>query len=458
MYRELLPLRQALSAELKANLSPAVPGIDSEHLLQSYLDRLTMYVGCDVADQILTLFAVDAAGDKLGHLSTANDPQGFEQLWDWLEDLRSRHSLRIMLLAMETTGVYYWACWDFLAQRPNLARVLYNPRTTEHMTEVLSKKVRNELVDAYALAEQVHLGGTPEVVLSEDADLLTARFCSRAARDLAGQVNRKKNQLRALLRAYNPAIGQVFPGAKFHHQAVYALLQQYVFPDECVDAGVEVITAILTAHCRTAFDRQHAERLVALCRDTLSRPIGREQIRQRVHHLVDDITTCQKRKTFFNKTGYRLIENRPETPLLRDATGAGISNTLALVSEVGDVQRFKSGEHLASFLGLTTSKHISGTTIFVSKHITKQGSPNGRYAAVNVAQHLSLRVPKYQQMYERIKNRKPPRKGHYVALVAVARDFVTNVLYDMWRYKRPFFRKVEDYRAYRRKNPRTDEE
>ena len=236
MYRELFPLRQALSVELKANLPPAVPGIDSEHLLQSYLDRLTMYVGCDVADQILTFFAVDAAGDELGHLSAANDPQGFEQIWDWLEGLRSQNNLRIILLAMESTGVYYWACWDFLAQRPNLARVLYNPRTTEHMTQVLSKKVRNELVDAYALAEQVRLGSTPEVVLSEDADLLTARFCSRAARDLAGQINRKKNQLRALVRAYNPALRQVFPGSKFHHQAVYALLQQVVFPDECVDA------------------------------------------------------------------------------------------------------------------------------------------------------------------------------------------------------------------------------
>ena len=51
MYRELQPLRQALSAELKAHLSPAGPGIDPEHLLQTYLDRLTMYVGCDVADQ-----------------------------------------------------------------------------------------------------------------------------------------------------------------------------------------------------------------------------------------------------------------------------------------------------------------------------------------------------------------------------------------------------------------------
>jgi transposase len=457
MYRELFPLRQALSAELKADLSPAPPGIDSEHLLQSYLDRLTMYVGCDVADQILTFFALDTAGDELGHLSAANDPPGFEQVWDWMEDLRSHHRLRIILLAMETTGVYYWACWDFLAHRPNLARVLYNPRTTAHMTEVLSKKVRNELVDAYALAQQVRLGSTPEVVLSEDPDLLTARFCSRAARDLAGQINRKKNQLRALLRAYNPAISQVFPGSKFHHQAVYALLQHYVFPDECRDAGVDVITAILEAHCHTAFDRQHAQRLVARCHDTLSRPIRRDEIRQRVHHLIDDITTCQKRKTYFNKAGYQLIENRPETPLLRAATGAGISNTLALVSEVGDVHRFPSGEHLASFLGLTTSKHISGTTIFVSKHITKQGSPNGRYAAVNIAQHMSQRVPKYQQMYKRIKNRKPPRKGHFVALVAIARDFVTNVLYDMWRYQRPFFLEVEDYRAYRRKNPRLDQ-
>lgn len=53
--------------------------------------------------------------------------------------------------------------------------------------------------------------------------------------------------------------------------------------------------------------------------------------------------------------------------------------------------------------------------------------------AVNIAQHLSRRVPRYQQTYERIKNRKPPRKGH-LALVATARDFVTNVLYDTWCY------------------------
>jgi transposase len=457
MYRELQPLRQALSVELKADLPPAGPGIEPEHLLQTYLDRLTMYVGCDVADQTFALFAVAAAGEELGHLlDVPNHPPGFEQAWEWLEGLRCQHRLRIIVVAMETSGIYYWAWWDFLAGRPNLARVLYNPRTTEHMTEVLSKRVRNDLVDAYALAEQVRLGSTPEVILSEDTDLLSARICSRAARDLAQQINDKKNQLRSLLRAYNPALRQVFPKAQLHHPAVYALLQHYVLPDEFAAADPEPLAAILRDHCRTAFGRDEAAQLIALCRQTLTRPIGRQIIRQRVQQLTQDILAAQQHKAQFLNTGYRLIEKRPETRLLRTVKGAGVSNTLALVSEVGDIRRFPDGPHLASFLGLTTSKHISGTTLFQSKHITKQGSPNGRYAAVNIAGHLSQRVPKYQQMYQRIKSRKS-RQGHFIALVAIARDFVANVLFDMWRYQRPFFLEVEDYRAYRRAHPRSDD-
>jgi transposase len=457
MYRELHPLRQALSVELRANLPPTGSGIEPEHLLQTYLDRLTLYVGCDVADQTFTLCALGASGEELGHLEDVpNHPLGFERAWAWLDNLRGHHHLRIILLAMETSGIYYWAWWDFLAARPNLARVLFNPRTTEHMTEVLSKRVRNELVDAYALAEQVRLGATPEAVLLEDPDLLSARLCSRAARDLAQQINAQKNRLRSLLRAYNPAVTHVFPGAKFHHPAVYALLQHYVLPEEFVTAGAPAIAAILTEHCRTAFGLAEAEQLVSLCRQTLTHPLGREVLHLRVKQLTTDILTAEQHKRQFLKTGYRLIEPCQETQLLLTACGAGISNTLALVSETGGSQRFPDGEHLASFLGLTTSKHISGATLFRSKHITKQGSPNARYAAVNLAQHLSQRVPKYQAMYQRIKGRKPPRQGHLIALVAIARDFVTNVLYDMWRSQRPFFAEVEDYRAYRRTHPHAD--
>ena len=458
MYREIQPFREALSEELKASLFPAMAGVDPDKLLETYLDRLTMYTGVDVADQTFTVLATDAGREVLGSLEgCTNDPDGFQRFITWARDLRDQHDLRIIAVAGETTGIYYWALWDFLGEQPDLARVLFNPRTTEHMGEVLSKKVRNELVDALLLAEQLRLGSTPEVILQEDTNLLTARYYSRAARDLAQQINRKKNQLRALLRAYCPPLSQVFSGSKLHHPAVYALLQEYLFPDEFVQAGAEALAAILTAHCRHAFGLPEAQRLIETCHQALTRPIGRDVIRHLVHGYIEDIATFQQRKTFYLKTGYALIENRLETKLLRTVKGAGISNTLALVSELGDVSRFPSGEHLSSFLGLTTSKHISGATLYRSKRITKQGSPNGRYAAVNVAQHLSQRVPRYQAMYQRIKGRKPPRKGHFIALVAIARDFVANVLYDMWRNKRPFFLKTEDYREYRQEQSRSED-
>jgi transposase len=453
MYRELQPFREALSQELKASLFPVVAGIDPNKLLQTYLDRLTMYTGVDVADQTFTALAQDAGQEILGSIEGyANDPDGFQRFGTWARTLRDRHGLRIIAIAGETTGIYYWALWDFLGEQPDIARVLYNPRTTEHMGEVLSKKVRNELVDALLLAEQLRLGSTPEVLLQEDADLLTARYYSRAARDLAQQINRKKNQLRALLRAYCAPLCQVFPGSRLHHPAVYALLQESLFPDEFVQAGADALATTLVTHCRGAFGLAEAQQLVEASRQALTRPIGRDAIRHLVHAHTKDITTFQQRKAFYLKTGYAVIQDRPETELLRTVKGAGVSNTLALVSEIGDVQRFPSGEHLASFLGLTTSKHISGTTLFRTKGITKQGSPNGRYAAVNVALHLTRYVPRYQAMYQRIKGRKPPRKGHFIALVAVARDFVTNVLYDMWRNQRPFFLEVSDYRDYRRQH------
>jgi transposase len=173
-----------------------------------------------------------------------------------------------------------------------------------------------------------------------------------------------------------------------------------------------------------------------------------------VNDLTAEIRLARTHQKDLLRQGYALIRQRPEAQLLKASMGAGVSNTLALVTEVGDIRRFPDGEHVASFLGLTTSKHISGATLYQAKHITKQGPPNGRYAAVNMALHLSHRVPKYRAMYQALKSRKPPRKGHFVALVAVARDFVTNVLYDMWRYQRLFFIKVEDYREYLRDHPR----
>jgi transposase len=456
MYQELLPLQERLAEELREIVVPqTLPGMDPEKLLKAYLGQLTLYVGVDVGNETLTAVIIDDAGEILDSLvGFANNPQGFERFKRWVEEVRARHKARIVAVGGECTGVYYEEFWRYLQQRTNYARVLYNARTTEHMGEVLSTRVRDDEIDAYLIAEQLRLGSTPESQPSQDLELLEARTCSRFARDIAKEINRKKNQIKSLIRTFNPAFYRIFPGNKFWSAPAQALLKKYIFPEDFIAASVEQIAAELQAAGRGKLGRAEAQALIEECQTCYASPGQRNTVRQRIINLTEDIARLKKRKSFYLKLGYQRIENRPETPLVRAVYGAGISNTLAIVSEIGDAHRFPDGEHLASFLGITTSKHISGTTLFSSKHITKQGSTNARFAVINLSDHLRRKVPKYIAMYERIKNRKPPCKGHFVAVVAVARDFVTNILYDMLTNQRPFFIEVEDYKRYRQQQQR----
>jgi transposase len=447
MYQELLPLQERLVEELREPIAlRALPGMDPAKLLKAYIGQLTLYVGVDTSNRTLTAVVIDDAGAILDSLTDfANDPQGFARFKTWMKKIRARNHARIIAVGSECTGVYYEEFWRYLKQHTDYARVLYNARTTEHMGEVLSTRVRDDQIDAYLIAEQLRLGSTPEAQVGQNLELLEARSCSRFARDIAKEVNRKKNQVKSLIRTFNPAFYRAFPDAKFWTAPAQALLQNYIFPEDFIAAGMQKVQAATGGK----LSRVETEALIEGCQTCYASPGQRHSIRQRITDLREDIARLKKRQRFYLQSGYRCIEHRSQTPLVRAIPGAGISNTLAIISEIQDASRFPDGEHLASFLGLTTSKHVSGTTLFSSKHITKQGSPNARFAVINLAGHLRRRVPKYAAMYQRIKDRKPPRKGHYVAVVAVARDFVTNVLYEMLTTQRPFFVEVQDYRHYR---------
>jgi hypothetical protein len=74
---------------------------------------------------------------------------------------------------------------------------------------------------------------------------------------------------------------------------------------------------------------------------------------------------------------------------------------------------------------------------------------NGRNAVIPQSAAATADVSTYQRA-------QATSAGHFIAIVAVARDFVSNVLYDLCRYQRFFFLEVEDYRAYRRANLRSE--
>ena len=77
-------------------------------------------------------------------------------------------------------------------------------------------------------------------------------------------------------------------------------------------------------------------------------------------------------------------EQHPQVALLRTIPGIGLLNATALVACVGDVRRFPSGRHFASYLGLTPREHSSGGRRRLGG-ISKQGDQYLRTLLIHAA-------------------------------------------------------------------------
>jgi transposase len=128
-----------------------------------------------------------------------------------------------------------------------------------------------------------------------------------------------------------------------------------------------------------------------------------------------------------------MLQRRIDTWLADDAgywaiqaiPGIGPVLAAVFVAEVGDVSRFPTARHLASWAGLTPSHHESDSTVHRG-HITKQGSRLVRWAAVEAVQRQRGPTP-IRAHHHRVAD----RRGKNIGRVAAARKLVTLVYYGL---------------------------
>jgi transposase len=88
----------------------------------------------------------------------------------------------------------------------------------------------------------------------------------------------------------------------------------------------------------------------------------------------------------------------------------------AFLAAIGDIRRFKSSRQLVAYLGLDPKVRQSGSPAKRGR-ISKQGSPQARWALVEAAFNTVRQPGPLHAFYERLR----ARRGHGVAVVAAAR-------------------------------------
>ena len=133
-----------------------------------------------------------------------------------------------------------------------------------------------------------------------------------------------------------------------------------------------------------------------------------------------------------------LARQMPDVVLLQTVPGIGLITATALVALVGNIHRFRSSRHFASFLGLTPKEDSSGPRRRLGA-ISKQGDVYLRMLLTHGARsflwHCSRHVPPTPlEAWARDTQR---RRGHNIAAVAVANK-LARIVWAVWTQQRPF--------------------
>jgi transposase len=107
----------------------------------------------------------------------------------------------------------------------------------------------------------------------------------------------------------------------------------------------------------------------------------------------------------------------PQVRRLLTVPGVNVICAAVFLAAVGDVRRFKGSRPVVAYLGLDPRVYQSGSTPARGGRISKQGSPQARWALVEAAQSVVGQPGPLHAFYERLR----ARKGHNKAIVAVAR-------------------------------------
>ena len=95
-------------------------------------------------------------------------------------------------------------------------------------------------------------------------------------------------------------------------------------------------------------------------------------MRQLLHELLAEIRELERRIALVEKQLEAIAAETPVIDRLRTIPGVGLLTATALVGFVGEVSRFASGRHFASYLGLTPLEHSSGSRRHLGR-ISKRG-------------------------------------------------------------------------------------
>ena len=366
------------------------------------------FVGIDISKYKHDCFICTETGEVIcENLSFQNTSEGFSQL---LNLLKSLDNSKIIRIGFEATGHYGMNLKLFL-EKNNYSFMEFNPNLVKQFIKSQTlRKTKTDKKDAIWITKYlISVDYKPHP--SQFYHKFTLKSLSRKRDKLIFQRSYYSMQITNILDLIFPEFKPLFDN-QFSVTSIFILNKYRTV--ERIKNMKDFQSINKASHGRFSYSKflkiKEAAKNTIGCSD--------EFLEFDLDNMIDLYNNINLKIKKYDDKIESIVKNL-DPPTL-SIKGIGYISCAGIISEFGDISRFKSADAMVAFAGIEPSISESGTESHTGKMV-KHGSGHLRYHLLNTAEMIFMHEPIFTEFYYKKRNE---GKTHRVALSHVAKKLV----------------------------------
>ena len=327
----------------------------NEKILQ--IKNETLVVGIDIGKDTHYARAFDLRGIELSKLLRfSNTNQGYETLERWMQEIMKGKGKTEATVGFEPTGHYWFTLGDHLQRKGHHLGIVnpFHVKCTRELDD--NSQTKNDKKDPKTIAMLVKDGRFREVYIPEEVYQELREAVGERER-LVEQVISLSNQVIRWLDIRFPEFNEVFK--KWSGLAALLTLKHFPTPAKVVETGISGIVSVWGKEMKKP-SRKKAEKLFKLATQSIGRTAGSEAAEAALQNLLQQYEMIMHQIQEIEKLMQELLLKVPNASKLVDIKGIGMVTAAVIVSEIGDISRFKDPRQIQKMAGLSLRENSSG--------------------------------------------------------------------------------------------------
>lgn len=393
------------------------------------------YVGIDVAKEKHYVCILDDTNEfAVKPFWIYSDVLGLRELLKRLAELSLNND--DFIIGVESTGAFSENLYEYITDADYKVILLNSYQTAKYRDFSTLKKIKNDAIDAYVIAELLFSNKYKESHISSD-DYHSLKVLGRLKRSLDDKIKTIKREVSTVMATVNPEITLVFKN--IFTKTALQIIKAYPTAVDLSKATPKKLTRLFRHIQGNNFNDEKAKYLIELAKSSIYAGRANESRALMIRTNIKILELLSQEKLEIEAQINALIESgiskELDAPIenLKSIPGVADKTIAAILGECGDLRRFSSAKALIGYLGLYPTQYQSGNSLSVGR-LAKRGIPIAKHALYMAAVSSVLHNDELRKIF---RDKVSAGKSKKEALIIISKKLAT-MMYSIFKHNTPY--------------------